>query len=60
MPWFMLLHSLITSTLPYVFYTIGLSCIDAGTASILAASEPAAAMLFGFLSLLNSPRSCPF
>lgn len=60
MPWFMLLHSLITSTLPYVFYTIGLSCIDAGTASILAASEPAAAMLFGFLFFAEQPTLLSF
>lgn len=55
MPWFMLLHSLLTSTLSYVFYTTSLSFIDAGTASILAASEPAAAMLFGFLFFSEQP-----
>lgn len=55
MPWFMLLHSLVTSTLPYVFYTTSLSFIDAGTASILAASEPAAAMLFGFIFFAEQP-----
>lgn len=55
MPWFMLLHSLITSALPYVCYTLSLSCIDAGIASILAASEPAAAMLFGFLFFQEQP-----
>lgn len=55
MPWFMLLHSLVTSTLSYVFYTTSLSFIDAGTASILAASEPAAAMLFGFLFFSEQP-----
>lgn len=55
MPWFMLLHSLVTSTLSYVFYTTSLSFIDAGTASILAASEPAAAMLFGFLFFFEQP-----
>ena len=55
MPLFMLAHSLVTSALPYVFYTSSLSFIDAGTASILAASEPAAAMLFGFLVFSEEP-----
>lgn len=55
MPFFMLLHSLVTSALPYVFYTVSISSIDAGIASILAASEPAAAMLFGFLFFGERP-----
>lgn len=55
MPLFMLAHSLVTSALPYVLYTSSLSFIDAGTASILAASEPAAAMLFGFLVFSEEP-----
>lgn len=60
MPWFMLLHSLVTSALPYVFYTLSLSYIDAGIASILAASEPAAAMLFGFLFFQEDPTVLSF
>lgn len=55
MPWFMLLHSLVTSALPYICYTAAISRIDAGTVSILAASEPAAAMLFGFLFFQEQP-----
>lgn len=55
MPFFMLLHSLVTSALPYIFYTTSISRIDAGIASILAASEPAAAMLFGFLFFHETP-----
>lgn len=60
MPWFMLLHSLVTSALPYVCYTLSLSYIDAGIASILAASEPAAAMLFGFLFFQEQPTPLSF
>ena len=57
MPFFMLLHSLVTSALPYIFYTTSISRIDAGIASILAASEPAAAMLFGFLFFRETPSA---
>ena len=44
---FFVLHSLCTSVLPYVLYTVGLNYIDAGKASILASAEPVAATVFG-------------
>ena len=47
---FMLLHSVFTSVLPYVLYTVSLSYIEAGKTSILAAGgEPISAMLLGML-----------
>ena len=46
---FMIVHSLCTSVLPYILFTVSLSYIDAGKASILAADEPIAAMIFGLL-----------
>lgn len=53
---FMLLHSLFTSVLPYVLYTLSLSYIEAGKTSILAAGgEPIAAMLFGILFFSEIP-----
>ena len=44
----LLLHSLFTAVLPYMFITIALARIDAGIVSILASgAEPTAAALFG-------------
>ena len=54
---FMLLHSLCTSVLPYVCYTLGLKFMDAGKASILAACEPVAAMVFGILFFREMPTA---
>lgn len=53
---FMLLHSLCTSVLPYVLYTIALIYIETGKASILAAGgEPIAAMFLGMLFYSEIP-----
>lgn len=41
------LHSLFTSVLPYIFFTIALNYVEAGKVAILASGEPIAAMLFG-------------
>ena len=54
---FMLLHSLCTSVLPYVCYTVGLNYMEAGKASILAACEPVAAMVFGILFYREMPTA---
>ncbi len=54
---FMLIHSLFTSVLPYVFYTMSLNYIDAGKASILAACEPVAAMVFGIVFFREMPTA---
>lgn len=44
---FLLGHCLCTAVLPYIFYTCSLTYMDAGKASILASSEPLAAMVCG-------------
>ena len=46
---FLLLHSLFTFVLPYIFITMTLNKIDAGTVMILASGEPVAALAFGIL-----------
>ena len=52
----MLLHSLFTSVLPYVLYTVALIYIEAGKTSILAAGgEPTSAMIFGILFFSETP-----
>ena len=43
---FMIAHSLCASVLSYILFTVSLKHIDAGKASILAACEPIAAMIF--------------
>lgn len=52
---FMFVNALVTSVLPYVFYTLSLNYMEAGKASILAAGEPVAAMVFGFLFFSERP-----
>lgn len=52
---FMLVNALVTSVLPYVFYTLALNYMEAGKASILAAGEPVAAMVFGFIFFSEKP-----
>jgi len=43
--------------LPYVFYTLALGFMEAGKASILAAGEPVAAMVFGFAFFAERPTA---
>lgn len=52
---FLLLHAVCTSVCPYVFYTLALNYMEAGKASILAAGEPVAAMIFGFVFFAERP-----
>ncbi len=52
---FLLGHSLCAAVVPYVIYTLALAYMDAGRASVLATSEPAAAMLFGYLLFSEVP-----
>lgn len=52
---FMLIHSLCTAVLPYVFYTIALNHMDTGKASILCSCEPVAAMIFGIIFFREIP-----
>lgn len=52
---FMAMHSLCTSVLPYALYTVSIQYMETGKASILAASEPVAAMVFGALFFSEQP-----
>ena len=53
---FMFLHSLCTSVLPYVLYTVALTYVETGKTSILAAgAEPTAAMLLGMIFFSEIP-----
>lgn len=52
---FMIVHSLCVSVLPYILFTVSLEHIDAGKASILAACEPIAAMIFGLIFFSEIP-----
>ena len=52
---FLLLHSLVSFALPYIFITISLNHIDAGTAVILCSGEPIAALVFGMIFYLEMP-----
>ena len=42
-------HSALCAVIPYVIYTMSFNYMDSGKAAILAAIEPAAAMVFGLL-----------
>lgn len=52
---FLLLHSLLTSVLPYICFTIALNYVEAGKVAILASGEPIAAMLFGIFFYQEIP-----
>lgn len=52
---FLVIHSLCTSVLPYILYTLSIRYIDAGMASILASGEPVAAMIFGVIFFSEIP-----
>lgn len=52
---FLVLHALFSFTLPYVFITISLNYLEAGTVSILSSCGPVAAMLFGMIFYQEIP-----
>lgn len=51
----MLLMGIITAVLPYVFYTLGLSGLEAGKASIMASLEPVVATVIGAIAFREIP-----
>lgn len=58
---FLIVHSLCTSVLPYVLFTLSLNYVEAGKASILTAGgEPSAAMLFGLIFFAEMPTMLSF
>lgn len=52
---FLVLHSALCAVIPYVIYTMSFNYMDSGKAAILAAIEPAAAMVFGALFFSEIP-----
>lgn len=53
---FMIMHSVLVLIMPYVFYTISFSFMDAGKASILASCEPIASTIFGIIFFNEIPN----
>lgn len=51
----LIIHTLVSSVLPYALYSLSMRYMEAGKASILASSEPAAAMLFGAVLYAETP-----
>ena len=50
----LIIHALVSSVLPYALYSLSMRYMEAGKASILASSEPAA-MLFGAVLYAETP-----
>ena len=48
-------HAALCGVIPYVFYTMSFNYMDSGKAAILAAIEPAAAMVFGAIFFAEIP-----
>lgn len=54
-------YTVVTTVLPYLLYTAGLSQVENGTASILASVEPVVATILGFMVFSEtSPQSSRF
>jgi len=51
----MFVHALISSVLPYALFSLSMRYMETGKASILASSEPAAAMIFGAVLYSETP-----
>ena len=49
------LYTVVTTVLPYLLYTAGLSKVENGTASILASVEPVVATILGFVVFSETP-----
>lgn len=54
------LMGIITSVLPYIFYTLGLEGLPAGKASIMASLEPVVATLIGLIAFREIPSLLSF
>ena len=52
---FAILYTVVTTVLPYLFYTTGLQYVDNGTASVIASIEPVVATVLGFLVFSETP-----
>lgn len=52
---FAVLYTVVTTVLPYLLYTKGLSQVDNGPASVMASIEPVVATILGFLVFSETP-----
>ena len=52
---FAILYTLVTTVFPYLLYTKGLSEIENGPASVMAAIEPVVATILGFVAFSETP-----
>jgi len=52
---FLILYCIVTTVLPYLLYTAGLSAVENGPASVLASVEPVMATLLGLLVFGETP-----
>ncbi len=52
---FLVLYCIVTTVLPYLLYTTGLSFVDNGPASVMASVEPVVATILGFLVFSETP-----
>lgn len=48
-------YTIVTTVLPYLLYTAGLSQVETGTASVLASVEPVVATVLGFVVFSETP-----
>lgn len=56
----MVLMGVVTAILPYAFYTLGLSALEAGKASVMASLEPVVATLLGLIVFHEIPSPLSF
>ena len=57
---FLVLYCIVTTVLPYLLYTAGLSYVENGPASVMASVEPVVATLLGFLVFSEKPTVSAF
>lgn len=55
-----LLLGIVTAVLPYAFYTLGLTALEAGQASVMASLEPVMATVFGLVVFREVPSILSF
>lgn len=57
---YFLLFAIVSTVLPYIFYTYGLTILSPSKASIIASIEPVAATIVGFLFFNERPSAASF
>ena len=57
---YFVLFAIISTVLPYIFYTYGLTKLSSSKASIMASIEPVSATLVGFIVFNERPSTVAF